>query len=143
MSEQRSSSDRAAGGGLKILVVDDHQDSAELLATILEIEGHLTRIAYDGQSAIAYAIEFRPDAILLDIGLPDMNGYELARRLREEESVADSRMIAVTGYSRDEDKQRAAAAGFDHHLVKPVDPDELRRVLASVHRSKEKITGQD
>jgi len=111
----------------RILVVDDSRDSAESLALLLELQGHEARVELDGSSALATARSFQPDVILLDIGLPGMDGYEVARRLREEGSV--SRLVALTGYGQDEDRRRSLEAGFNHHLVKPVDLAELARIL--------------
>lgn len=111
----------------RILVVDDNQDSAESLALLLEIYGHEVRTAFAGPAALETASTFRPDVVLLDIGLPGMDGYEVARRLRAEHDRC--RLIALTGYGRDDDRERSREAGFDHHLVKPVDLNELARVL--------------
>ncbi len=117
---------------LSILVVEDNQDAAELMAAILEFEGCLVQVASDGVSAIAAAQKSVPDAILLDIGLPGMSGYELAQKLRGIEALRNTTLIAVTGYAPDEDRFRAAQSGFSHHLVKPVEMDVLRRILAQL-----------
>lgn len=106
------------------LVVDDDEDSADLMAEVLRGLGHAVRTARDGRSALALAAELRPKIVLLDIGLPGMDGYEVARRIRE--LVPDVRLVAVTGFSRDDDRARARAAGFDSHLVKPIDLQTLR-----------------
>jgi two-component system CheB/CheR fusion protein len=111
----------------RILVVDDNQDSAEGLAMLLEIYGHEVRIAFSGPEALDAARTFLPDVVLLDIGLPGMDGYEVARQIRA--GRKDCRLVALTGYGQEEDRQRSRDAGFDHHLVKPVDLEELRRVL--------------
>ncbi|HEV3118762.1 MAG TPA: response regulator, partial [Gemmataceae bacterium] len=113
----------------RVLVVDDNQDSAESLAKLLQITGHETRTAYDGQAALAAAAAFAPEAILLDIGLPGMDGYEVARRLREESSTRQIVLIAVTGYGGEEDERRSREAGFDFHLTKPVRLNMLDELL--------------
>jgi two-component system, sensor histidine kinase len=114
----------------RVLVVDDNRDAAESLATLVDMWGHEAIIVHDGPAALAAALEHRPDFILLDIGLPDMDGYEVARRLKAEERTSAAVLVAMTGYGRAEDMERSRAAGFDHHLVKPVDPDVVRRILA-------------
>ena len=111
----------------RVLVVDDNADSAESLAMILEIRGHETRMALDGPQAIAVARDFRPEVVMLDIGLPGMDGYEVARHLRAEHDGL--LLIALTGYGQDEDRRRSQEAGFDHHLVKPVDFSVLQEVM--------------
>ena len=111
--------------GWRILVVDDNQDAARLMAAMLSHRGHATSVALDGPSALRMAQDFKPDIALLDIGLPGMDGYELAGRLREIPGLADLRLIAVTGYGQESDRQRTAAAGFATHLVKPIDLLEL------------------
>jgi CheY-like chemotaxis protein len=113
----------------RVLVVDDNQDSAESLAKLLQMTGHETRTAYDGQAALAAAAAFAPEAILLDIGLPGMDGYEVARRLREESSTRQIVLIAVTGYGGEEDERRSREAGFDFHLTKPVRLNMLDELL--------------
>jgi signal transduction histidine kinase len=113
----------------RILVVDDNADGLESLATLLGLFGHKVRTASDGPAALVAAAEFAPDTVLLDIGLPGMDGYEIARRLRAQPTFAGTRLIALTGWGQDADRDRSRAAGFDLHLVKPVDPSELRRVL--------------
>jgi PAS domain S-box-containing protein len=111
----------------RVLVVDDNADSAESLAMILEIRGHQARIAADGPQALEVARELRPEVVMLDIGLPGMDGYEVARRLRAEHDGL--LLIALTGYGQDEDRRRSKEAGFDHHLVKPVDFALLQEVM--------------
>jgi signal transduction histidine kinase/CheY-like chemotaxis protein len=114
---------------MRVLVVDDNVDGAVSLARLLKLSGHDVRLAYDGPTALVAADEFRPNAILLDIGLPGMDGFEVARRLRRQQSNQELILVAVTGYGRDEDRARSHEAGFDHHLVKPVDVDILRNLL--------------
>lgn len=113
----------------RILVVDDNQDAAEMLSEMLRAIGHETEMAYDGPHALRVASAFQPTVALLDIGLPVMDGYEVARRLRAEPGLAGIRLVAITGYGQDEDRRRSEAAGFDVHLVKPVQLGDLRRVL--------------
>jgi CheY-like chemotaxis protein len=119
---------RGAPAHRRILVVDDNRDSAESLALLLELQGHEARTAFEGAEALDIARTFHPEVVLLDIGLPGMDGYEVARRLREEGE--DSRLVALTGYGLEEDRRRSLEAGFDDHLVKPVSLEELSRILA-------------
>jgi signal transduction histidine kinase/ActR/RegA family two-component response regulator len=112
-----------------ILVVDDNQSSADSLALLLQLSGHDTRVAYSGPEALDIAAAFRPDVVLLDIGLPEMDGFEVARRLREREDSGRAILVAVTGYGQEEVRQRAKEVGFDNHLLKPLDLDALLSVL--------------
>jgi CheY-like chemotaxis protein len=116
--------------GRRILVVDDHVDAAELLAELLELLGHETRVAFDAQSALEIVQTFHPDVALLDIALPQMDGYELARRLRQLPALHRTRLVALTGYGRPSDREGSAAAGFDAHLVKPIEISQLEALLA-------------
>jgi signal transduction histidine kinase/DNA-binding response OmpR family regulator len=120
---------RGAGSGSRILVVDDNEDAAELLASALEIMGYTTCVAHDGPEALKLAAEFDPDLALLDIGLPVMDGYELARRLHDDPGLRRVPLVAVTGYGQPSDRQRSEAAGFDAHLVKPVDIERLAALI--------------
>jgi CheY-like chemotaxis protein len=115
--------------GLRVLVVDDNADTAEALALLLRLRGHADVVAFDGTQALAEAAAHRPDVAFLDIGLPDLDGYELARRLRADPPQAGARLVALTGYTHDEDRQRAFEAGFDEMLIKPVGPEELTAAL--------------
>jgi two-component system CheB/CheR fusion protein len=117
---------------LRILVVDDNVDAAEILAMLLRLVKHEVHIAYDGPSAMQLAANVRPDAVLLDIGLPGVDGYQVARELRKTPGLESTVLIALSGYGQDEDRRRAREAGFDHHMIKPVNNDELFRVLESV-----------
>jgi PAS domain S-box-containing protein len=117
-------------GPLRVLVVDDHRDAAESLVILLRLWGHEVQSAHDGPTALAMAAAYRPDAVLLDIGLPGMNGYEVAERLQELPGWGNVMLVALTGYGQEEDRRRSRAAGFDRHLIKPVDPASLRRLLA-------------
>lgn len=118
-----------AGASRRILVVDDNEDGAEMLAAVLAARGHDTRVAHDGPEALRMAGHFKPEVAFLDIGLPVMDGYELAARLRDLPELGDIRLIAVTGYGQESDRQRTRAAGFQHHLVKPVDLDAVAAVV--------------
>ncbi len=118
--------------GARILIVDDNEDAVEMLAHALRIKGHQIHVAYDGPEALRIGAAARPDAALLDIGLPVMDGYELAARLKELPGLEGLRLIAVTGYGQDSDRRRTAAAGFDHHLVKPINLDVLDQLIATL-----------
>jgi CheY-like chemotaxis protein len=118
-------------GVRRVLVVDDNLDAAQMLATFLEMSGHRTTLAHTGRDAIAAARRFRPDVVLLDIGLPDMSGYEVAREMRVQPGARAATVIAVTGWGQSEDLRRAREAGIDFHVVKPADPAELLRLLAA------------
>lgn len=115
---------------LKILIVDDNETVVESASMLLEILGHEPHAAFDGQSALKLAAEIRPDVCLIDIGLPGMNGYELVRKLNELPEIAGTLMIAVSGYGRESDIERARSAGFDQHLLKPADIDQIREILS-------------
>ena len=123
---------RTSGKFCRVLVVDDNVDAAQSLAMLLEISGHEARMAYDGPTALAAAIDYQPDMVLLDIGLPDLDGYEVAKRIRQEPELKNIVLVAMTGYGRETDRQRSQEAGFDHHLVKPADFGKLQKILASV-----------
>lgn len=125
----------ATDAGLKILVVDDSQDAADTCATVLELSGHEVQTAYSGRRALELARTFRPHALLLDIGLPDVNGYELARTIRAAPWGGGMVLIAVTGWGQGKDRRRALEAGFDHHLTKPIAAETLESLLQSLDRS--------
>lgn len=116
----------------RILIVDDNVDVAMSLGMLLGAQRHEVRVAYDGPAALKTAKDFRPEAILLDIGLPQMDGYQVARQLREQPESKDLLIVALTGYGQDDDRRRAEAAGVDIHLLKPVTLDALRRALANI-----------
>jgi CheY-like chemotaxis protein len=135
--EDRASHDAAAprrAVSHRVLVVDDNQDAAASLAMLLGTMGHETRTANDGVEAIEIAGEFRPDVTLLDIGMPRLNGYETARRMRQTDWGRQMLLVALTGWGQDSDRVRSSDAGFDTHLVKPVDLAEINRVLGSADR---------
>jgi PAS domain S-box-containing protein len=115
--------------GLRILVVDDNRDSADTLQLMLQLFGHEIRVGYDGESAVKLAAEFKPDVILLDIGLPKLNGYDACRQIRQSDGLKDVVIIAQTGWGQTEDRQRTKEAGFDLHMVKPLNPTKLLEVL--------------
>jgi len=121
--------------GRRVLVVDDNIDSAEMLQTLLQMTGHIVRVAHDGRRALSVASEFLPDVILLDIGLPGMDGYRVIEALRAMPSLARVTIVATTGYGREEDRARCLAAGFDDHLTKPIDHALLEHILVG------KVTG--
>jgi PAS domain S-box-containing protein len=121
-----------AGSARRILVADDNEDAAYGLSSLLEILGHEVRTAADGLEAIDVASAFRPDVILLDIGMPRLNGYDACRRLREQPWGRSAVIVALTGWGQNEDKRRSQDAGFDHHLVKPIDFAMLQKLLASL-----------
>ncbi len=116
---------------LRILVVDDNQDAADSMARLLDLDGHETRVARDGLQAVEAAAQWTPDVVLLDIGLPEIDGYEAARRIRaQRHGVEGVMLIAITGWGQDEDRRRSREAGFDAHLTKPVDYADLKKLLA-------------
>jgi CheY-like chemotaxis protein len=116
----------------RILVVDDVEAAATMLGRVLETMGHETRIAHDGPRAIAIAKEYHPDVILLDLGMPGMSGFVVARLLRAQTGLEGITLIAVTGHGRDEDRRQALEAGFDHHLLKPISAEHMRVLLAQL-----------
>jgi len=126
---------------LRILVADDNRDAAESLAAFLRMVGHDVRIAYDGVEALGLVSEYRPDAVVLDIGMPKMNGYDVAKKLRAEPARQQMTIIALSGWGQEEDKRRSREAGIDHHLVKPLEPTSLLRLLAPDTRSQVRLAG--
>ena len=116
----------------RILVVDDNRDSAESLALLLKYMGHDTHVALDGAQAVESASSVRPDVVLLDLGMPRINGYDACRRIRAEAWSRGMILIAQTGWGQDEDRRRTEEAGFDGHLVKPIDPDALLELVATL-----------
>ena len=118
----------------RVLVVDDNADAADSLGMLLEVRGDKVRIAYDGLEALDAEADFRPEVVLLDIGMPKLSGYDVARRIREARGNAVL-IVAITGWGQDDDRRRSADAGFDHHLVKPVDPADLDTLLTQGRRA--------
>ena len=123
---------KPTGPVLRVLVVDDNVDAATVLEMLLQEAGHLVRMAHTGPTALAAALEYRPDVMLLDIGLPELDGFEVAKRIRQEPVLHNIVLVAMTGYGRKTDRQRSQEAGFDHHLVKPADFGKVRQILAEV-----------
>jgi CheY-like chemotaxis protein len=118
-----------------ILIADDNRDSADSLAMYLTIKGHDTNTVYDGEQAVAAAEAIRPDVVLLDIGMPKLDGYEVCRRIREQPWGRGTLIVALTGWGQKQDEGRTAAAGFDRHMVKPVEPAALTSLLAALPAS--------
>jgi CheY-like chemotaxis protein len=118
--------------GLRALVVDDCHDTAATVALLLQSWGHEVAVAHDGPGAVSSAQGFQPHVILLDLGLPKVDGYEVCRRLRQLPALRGTYLVAVTGHGRDEDRRRSREAGFDFHVVKPIDLAALERLLASL-----------
>jgi CheY-like chemotaxis protein len=117
----------------RVMVVDDNRDAAESLGMLLEMDNCTVSVAFDGPQALAVVDEFRPDIVLLDIGMPGMDGYELAQRMRATPRGTELVLVALTGWGQADDKKRAMDAGFNEHLTKPVDPDLLARVITFGH----------
>ena len=115
-----------------ILVVDDERDSAETLALLLRIEGYRAETAYDGMEALRVAEDCQPQLVLLDISMPEIDGFDVAAKLRDRPWAQDLRIVAVTGWNRLDDRERARSAGFDEYLVKPIDFDRLKAVLQAL-----------
>jgi CheY-like chemotaxis protein len=122
----------AMTSNLRILVVDDNEDAASSSAIMLKMMGNEVRTACDGEEAVQAAGEFRPQVVLLDIGLPKMNGYEVAHTIRQQPWGSNMILVAVTGWGQEADKRMSEEAGFDHHMVKPVDPRNLMKHLAGL-----------
>ncbi len=123
---------KPTGPALRVLVVDDNLDAANVLKMLVEEAGHLVRMAHTGPTALAVALDYRPDVMLLDIGLPELDGFEVAKRICQEPLLHDIVLVAVTGYRQATDRQRMQEAGFDHYLVKPADFEKVREILAAV-----------
>ena len=132
---------RLHGSRGRVLVVDDNYDAAEALAWILE-PFHEVQIAYDGRAAVERARAFQPDVVLLDIGLPVLNGYQVAEELRKSPETSHCVIIAITGYGQSSDRERALQSGFDFHLVKPAEPTQVLRMIdeALQHRNESRTT---
>src|SRR5262249_16434600 len=119
-----------------LLVVEDNPDAAGSLMMLLELRGYEGRVVHDGIAALDAVRASLPDAMLVDIGLPGIDGYEVARRIRKDPDLKDVVLVALTGYGREEDKRQARAAGFDHYLVKPVHPDALDQLVAQLGKDR-------
>jgi CheY-like chemotaxis protein len=120
---------------LRVLVVDDNVDAADALAAVARLAGHAAQVAYDGPTALALASQFKPHLVLLDLGLPGMDGHAVGRALRQRPETQDTVLVAVTGWGHEEDRRKSQEAGFARHLVKPVDPAVLQTVLAELRPS--------
>ena len=127
-----SETDQPTAGPLRVLVVDDNADTVLSFSMLLKTSGHDVRTAHDGPTAVQVALDYRPDVVLLDIGLPGLNGYEVAKRLRQQPEFKNIVLVALTGYGQDSDRQTSLQAGFNHHLVKPARLAQLQQILATV-----------
>jgi CheY-like chemotaxis protein len=116
----------------RILVIEDNVDAAQLLAEVLQMGGHSVRIAHDGLDGVALALAMVPEVVFCDLGLPGLDGFGVARALRADERLCSTVLIAISGYSRRQDRARSAAAGFDFHLAKPATVSDLESLLASL-----------
>jgi two-component system CheB/CheR fusion protein len=123
------SPEAAVGRHLEILVIEDNADAAQTLADVLQLEGHRAHVASDGRSGLARARELHPEVIVCDLGLPDLDGYEVARAIRRDGSLRGTRLVALSGYAQPEDRERARSAGFDAHLAKPATPEAVARAV--------------
>ena len=132
----RQNTEGARPSGVRVLIVDDNQDAAAMIGRALNLWGETVRVAHDGPSALQIVETFTPDLALLDIGLPAMDGYELARRLRAMPGLAGTRLVAVTGYGEARDRRAAEQAGFHEHVVKPVTLGALEQVLSRIAESR-------
>jgi len=115
--------------------VDDNVDTVTTLAMLVQESGHDVRKAYDGSTVLEAALDYRPNVVLLDIGLPGLNGYEVAKQLRQQPALQNVVLVAMTGYGRESDRQRSQEAGFDYHLVKPGDFGKVLQILGTVSES--------
>lgn len=115
---------------MRVLIVDDNVDAADTMAMLLQLKGHATRVEYSARAAWLASFDFEPDAIFCDIGLPDMNGHELATQLRNDPRFASTLLIAVSGWSAEESRCRSRGAAFDHHLTKPADFGRVEAILS-------------
>ena len=121
-----------APSGHRLLVVDDNQDAANSLAMLLRLQGHEVRVAFSGPAALEITKDYSPDVVFLDIGMPGMDGYEVARRLRQQPGLEKVVLAALTGWGQQEDRRRTAEAGFNHHFVKPPEPKVVESLLAGL-----------
>jgi CheY-like chemotaxis protein len=119
---------------LRVLVVDDNRDSADTLAMVLQLSGNETQVSYDGEQALRAYDSFRPDVMLLDIGMPTLSGHEICRRIRSKPGGKSVVMIAQTGWGQDEDRKMTQEAGFDHHMTKPVSTDAIMKILTGLKK---------
>ena len=134
MSTEHTAGEPLGPPGVQVLVADDNRDQADSLATLLRAWGYTVRVAYDGLTALETAQTYKPNIAILDLGLPVMDGYQLALQLRRQPALKDLKLIALTGYDWEGAQRRSQEYGFDKHCVKPVDPDELKQLLAEASR---------
>jgi CheY-like chemotaxis protein len=130
--QPRNEENGAPARRLRILIVDDNRDAARMLALVLEALGNEARTAHDGLEGVRDAEQYRPDVVLMDIGMPKLNGYEAARRIREQSWSEEIALVALTGWGQEEDRRLSRESGFDRHLVKPVEPAALQKLLAEL-----------
>jgi CheY-like chemotaxis protein len=130
-AEKRAPAEKALAKR-RILIVDDNRDGAETLAMLLNFLGSDVRVAYDGPSALETMNAYRPDVVLLDIGMPGMDGYEVAGRVRRDPKLQHLTLIALTGWGQEEDRRRCRQVGIDHHMIKPLDLDALQTLLSTI-----------
>jgi CheY-like chemotaxis protein len=135
--DQAAAEGEGAARHLRVLVVDDNQDAAESLVALLGLLGHAARVAHDGQQGYRLAQEFRPDLVLMDIGLPGMNGHEVARAIRRNPDLGNVVLIALTGWGASSDMAQSQEAGFDQHLTKPVSFEALEQALAAAEEARQ------
>ena len=114
---------------MRVVVIEDHEDTADLMNEILREAGHEVRVAHNGHDGVRAALALAAEVVLCDVGLPDIDGYEVARQLRAATATARSRLVALTGYDGEDEERKAQAAGFDWHVVKPIDPFQLETLL--------------
>jgi CheY-like chemotaxis protein len=117
---------------VRVLVVDDNRDAADTLSMLLEVLGHRAQVAHDGGAALDVVLDFRPQVVFLDIGMPGMSGYEVAEAIRNDRRFDQPLLVALTGWGSEDDRERTRAAGFDLHLTKPVDLGAIEKMLSSV-----------
>ena len=114
---------------MRVVVIEDHKDTADLMNEILRDAGHEVRVAHSGHDGVSAALALPAEVVLCDVGLPDIDGYEVARRLRAATATACARLVALTGYDGEDEERKARAAGFDRHVVKPIDPFQLEKII--------------
>src|SRR6185503_16924567 len=131
-TQEQSAATSRALSKRRILIVDDNRDGAESLAMLLNFMGSDVRVALSGPAALEIMTSYKPNVVLLDIGMPGMDGYEVANQVRQHPQLKDVTLIALTGWSQEEDRRRCRKAGFDHHMIKPVDFDALQALLVSL-----------
>ena len=134
-SPRPTETDQASGPALRVMVVDDNVDTVATLAMLVKESGHDVRTAFDGTEVLEAVLDYRPHLVLLDIGLPGLNGLDVAKQLRQQPALQNVVLVAMTGYGQEGDRQRSREAGFDHHLVKPGDFGKLLQIMATISES--------